>query len=275
MNFLLSFFLFGLVDQLHAAQVKPQITNQLLITNNPTLTTIALEKPFCVFGTDGSCNNCNIYLYAVDVASLDMAVVDDNNVPLNSTFQRTNGGKLGPYKAASFGQPSCKSPPQLDNVQDLNQVAAILDGYLVRVGDDVNCLTDPNYLGACNPPLSQGTTYRFRYILVTREGKMSDQTLWSDPITTKTVKDPSWIDAWPGRRSGGMIVITSILSVLIFLLLVAFVAAILTSVMGGPSGANATTHETQTTQQAVSEPYSGVLRGSSLERDRYVPKPQA
>ncbi|XP_030070457.1 uroplakin-3a [Microcaecilia unicolor] len=275
MSLLLSLFFFGLMDQLCTTQIKPQIANRLFITNNPTLTTIALEKPFCVFGSD-SCSGCNVYLYGVDVASSGLAVVDDNGVPLNSNFQRTNGGRLAPYKVASFGLPNCKSPPQFDNAQDLTQIANILDKYLVRIGDNVTCLTDPNYLGICNPPLSEGTTYRFRYILVNSTGKMADQTLWSDSITTRTVKDMSRIDTWPGRRSGGMIVITSILSVLVFLLLAAFAAAVLTSMMGGsPTGANATMHESRTTQQASSEAYSGVLRGSSLERERYVPKPQA
>nr|XP_033807602.1 uroplakin-3a isoform X2 [Geotrypetes seraphini] len=272
MTLLLSLLFFGLVDRLYT--VKPQIANRLLITNNPTLTTIALEKPFCVFGSD-SCSSCDVYLYGVDVASSNLVVVDDNSVPLNSTFQKTNGGRLAPYKVASFGLPNCKSPA-FDSAQDLAQIANILDKYLVRIGDNVTCLTDPNYLGICNSPLSEGTSYRFRYILVNSTGKMADQTLWSDSITTRAVKDMSRIDTWPGRRSGGMIVIASILSVLVFFLLVAFAAAVLTSMMGeSTSDANTATYESRISQQASSETYSGVLRGSSLERERYVPKPQA
>ena len=41
----------------------------------------------------------------------------------------------------------------------------------------------------------------------------------------------SAIDTWPGRRSGGMIVITSILGSLPFFLLVAFAGAIVLSLL--------------------------------------------
>lgn len=45
------------------------------------------------------------------------------------------------------------------------------------------------------------------------------------------VKLPSKIDTWPGRRSGDMIVITSILSVLVFLLLAGLLASVSSAVM--------------------------------------------
>jgi len=44
-------------------------------------------------------------------------------------------------------------------------------------------------------------------------------------------KLPLKIDTWPGRRSGGMIVITAVLSVLVFLLLAAFLASVSAAVV--------------------------------------------
>ncbi|XP_054438563.1 uroplakin-3a isoform X2 [Pteronotus mesoamericanus] len=81
------------------------------------------------------------------------------------------------------------------------------------------------------------------------------------------------IDTWPGRRSGGMIVITSILGSLPFFLLLGFAGAIVLSLldMGGSEGE--ATHDSQITQEAVpkslgtAEPsYAAVNRGLPLDR---------
>ncbi|XP_028644623.1 uroplakin-3a isoform X2 [Grammomys surdaster] len=83
----------------------------------------------------------------------------------------------------------------------------------------------------------------------------------------------SAIDTWPGRRSGGMIVITSILGSLPFFLLVGFAGAIILSFVDMGSSDGETTHDSQITQEAVpktlgaSEPsYSSVNRGPPLDR---------
>ncbi|PIN97767.1 hypothetical protein AB205_0218770 [Aquarana catesbeiana] len=57
------------------------------------------------------------------------------------------------------------------------------------------------------------------------------ETDWSPPITTNRGQDPGSIDLWPGGRSGGMIVITSILSVLTFFVLAGLLAAVITNLM--------------------------------------------
>uniref|UniRef100_A0A452GGC5 Uncharacterized protein n=1 Tax=Gopherus agassizii TaxID=38772 RepID=A0A452GGC5_9SAUR len=230
-----------------AQNLRPQIANPKLATNNPTLTTIALEKPFCVFDDSLSPGSSYVvYLYAMadSASTVSSAVTDNSSKPLNTTFQDTNGGQLGPYRAALFNVPNCVSPPLLADVVNVKKVSDVLKQYLFRVGDDVTCLYDPNFPGACNPPLAEDTTYRFKYLLVDLvAGVVKDQTLWSDPM--KTLKQTSTIDTWPGRRSGGMIVITSILSTLIFLLVVGFLASIFFFT------STETTHASQTTQQAV------------------------
>ncbi|KAM5287755.1 uroplakin-3a isoform 2-T2 [Ctenodactylus gundi] len=83
----------------------------------------------------------------------------------------------------------------------------------------------------------------------------------------------SAIDTWPGRRSGGMIVITSILGSLPFFLLVGFAGAIVLSFVDMGSSDGETTHDSQITQEAVpkslgtSEPsYASVNRGPPLDR---------
>ncbi|XP_010179357.1 PREDICTED: uroplakin-3a [Mesitornis unicolor] len=178
------------LGQLCADQsLKPQLAAPQLATNNPTLTTVALEKPFCVFDSSLYPNKSYvIYLYAMkeSASAISSIVTDYSSKPLNSTFQQMSGGQLGPYKAASFNVPNCASPPTLADVGDVNKVSDVLKQYLFRVGDDGTCLYDPNFLAVCNPPLAPETTYRFKYMLVdSTEGIMKDQTLWSDPIKTR------------------------------------------------------------------------------------------
>ncbi|XP_009873286.1 PREDICTED: uroplakin-3a [Apaloderma vittatum] len=180
----------GCLSQLRADQsLKPQIAAPQLATNNPTLSTVALEKPFCVFDSSLHPNKSYvIYLYAMkELASAVSSLVTDNNSKaLDSTFHQTSGGQLGPYKAALFHVPSCASLPKLADIRDVDKVSDVLKQYLFRVGDDETCLYDPNFQAVCNPPLAADTTYRFKYVLVdSKEGIVKDQTLWSDPIRTR------------------------------------------------------------------------------------------
>ncbi|KAM8978743.1 uroplakin-3a [Sarcophilus harrisii] len=235
--------------------------------------------------------------------SVRQAVVQDNrSFPINSTFQETAGGQRAPYKAASFLLPQCADLPDLNEAGDVSKAAEILQAYLVRVGDDGYCLLDPNFKGTCNPPLTRATAYRFKYVLVnTSSGFVEDQTLWSQPIRTNQskcprlgypinclseissvlssllsplpVSPPSDIDLWPGRRSGAMIVITSILSTLVFFLLVGFAAAAIFSFASMGSSDLEMQHESQISQEAVpkaqgaQEPsYASVNRRQSLDR---------
>ncbi|NXG65330.1 UPK3A protein, partial [Hemiprocne comata] len=250
---------FCCLGQLCADQsLKPQIAVPQLATNNPTLTTVTLEKPFCMFDSSLSPNKSYvIYLYAMkeSASAISFWVTDNNSKPLDSTFQQTSGGQLGPYKAALFDVPNCASPPKLAHVGDVNKVSDVLKQYLFRVGDDATCLYDPNFLAVCNPPLTPDTTYRFKYVLVdSTEGFMKDQTLWSDPIKTRRVKLALKIDTSPGRRSGGMIVITSILSVLMFLLLAGLLASVFSAVMGSEDSSAEKRNMSQTIQPSEPRP---------------------
>ena len=44
---------------------------------------------------------------------------DSTKTPLSSTFQQTQGGRTGPYKAAAFDLTPCSDSPSLDAVWDV------------------------------------------------------------------------------------------------------------------------------------------------------------
>nr|XP_020023003.1 uroplakin-3a isoform X2 [Castor canadensis] len=83
----------------------------------------------------------------------------------------------------------------------------------------------------------------------------------------------SVIDTWPGRRSGSMIVITSILGSLSSFLLVGFAGAIILSFVDTGNSDGETTHDSQVIQETVPNPlgtsepsYTSVNRGPPLDR---------
>uniref|UniRef100_H0VUG7 Uroplakin 3B n=1 Tax=Cavia porcellus TaxID=10141 RepID=H0VUG7_CAVPO len=92
---------------------------------------------------------------------------------------------------------------------------------LLRVGNDFNCQQQPY----CNTPLPGPGPYSVKFLLTDVAGSSKAETKWSDIITLRQGKAPGSIDTWPGRRSGCMVVITSILLSLAGLLLLAFLAA--------------------------------------------------
>ncbi|XP_028935286.1 uroplakin-3a [Ornithorhynchus anatinus] len=257
-----------------AAQIKPQIASLAFATNNPTLTTIALEKPFCMFDGAGPAQlPSEIYLYVMMDSADAHPVLDNGSRPLRTTFQQAAGGRRGPYWAATFSVPRCEDLPRLWDAGDPARAPQILDAYLFRVGGDTACMWDPDFSGACNPPLAGETGYRFKYVLVnTTSGSVVDQSLWSDPIRTKRTLSWSRVDTWPGRRSGSMIVITSILSSLMFVLLVGLAAAVTCRVLGSDGSEVETRHVSQVSQEAApGASYSSASRGVAPERaEAYV-----
>ncbi|XP_006866895.1 PREDICTED: uroplakin-3a [Chrysochloris asiatica] len=257
-----------------AVDLQPQLASVTFATNNPTLTTVALEKPLCVFDSSATLvGTYEVYLYVLAelASSKNDSVQDHTGNPLSATFQQTEGGRTSPYKAASFDLQPCSDLPSLDAIGDVFRASEILNSYLIKVGSNRACLLDPNFQGLCNPPLSAATGYRFKYALVNMStGLVEDQTLWSDPIRTNRLAPYSAIDTWPGRRSGGMIVITSILGSLPFFLLLGFAGAIILSFVDMGSSDGETTHDSQIMQEAVPKSletsYTSVNRGPALDR---------
>ncbi|XP_070110048.1 uroplakin-3a isoform X1 [Equus caballus] len=264
-------------EDVSGVDLQPQLASVTFAANNPTLTTVALEKPLCLFDSSAALHGTyEVYLYVLvdSASSRNASVQDSTKTPLSLTFQQTKGGRTGPYKASAFDLTPCSDLPSLDAVRDVSQASEILNAYLIRVGTNSTCLSDPNFQGLCNPPLSAATEYRFKYVLVNMStGLVQDQTLWSDPIRTNRLTPYSAIDTWPGRRSGGMIVITSILGSLPFFLLVAFAGAIVLSLVDMGTSDGETTHNSQISQEAIPRSlgsseasYASVNRGPSLDR---------
>nr|XP_056718281.1 uroplakin-3a [Euleptes europaea] len=210
--------------------MRPQIANLKFVTNNPTLTTIALEKPFCAFDdsvSKGASYEISLYVMVDSDATSSTSVTDDGDKPLRATFHHTKGGQLGPYKAGTFNIPNCISPPKLSDAADSAKASTVLSEYLIRVGDDSACPYDTELLEVCNSPLSEDTSYRFKFVLIDRTaGIVKDQTLWSDPIKTNKLRQSSTIETWPGQRSNGMIAITYLLSMLTLIVVAAFFATL-------------------------------------------------
>ncbi|XP_063564268.1 probable E3 ubiquitin-protein ligase DTX2 isoform X3 [Gorilla gorilla gorilla] len=112
-------------------------------------------------------------------------------------------------------------PLSLDQLPCDDRMAVSGGAPVLRVGHDHGCHQQP----FCNAPLPGPGPYRVKFLLMDTRGSPRAETKWSDPITLHQGKTPGSIDTWPGRRSGSMIVITSILSSLASLLLLALAAS--------------------------------------------------
>ncbi|XP_072006673.1 uroplakin-3a [Engystomops pustulosus] len=192
-------------DLAHA--VAPLLCSSNICRINPTQNTVTLEKPFCFYTP-----SANVFLYVVKDSA------NDKTISLANKYSTTNGGSTAPYAAGNFTNLDCNQNPSTNDTNN----------YVYRVGSDENCFTSTY----CNLQLDSNTKYRFMYVFYdTNNNNILYQSDWSAPITTKQGKSFGNIDTWPGRRSGGMIVLTSILSVLTFLVLAGLVAAMITYLM--------------------------------------------
>ncbi|KAG9491265.1 uroplakin-3a [Eleutherodactylus coqui] len=245
------YLLAALLALLHydlARGVAPLLCSSTICAINPTLNTIILEKPYCFYT---SSSPVTVALYVARNSA------ESNKLELTNTYYTTDRGRSAPYVAATFKNPVCAGDPTTADIGE----------YVYRVGDNENCFN----LKFCNGPLLNNTAYRFLYAFYDTSNVLLYQSSWSAPITTKQGKNPSSIDTWPGARSGGMIVLTSILSVLMFLLLAGLVAAVITSLMTQTKELEPTRHESRSTHvPQKSEGAAPSLSGS----ERYSTNPQ-
>ncbi|KAG8438618.1 hypothetical protein GDO86_004978 [Hymenochirus boettgeri] len=129
---------------------------------------------------------------------------------------------------------------------DPTRVQSILTATTVRVGSDVGCLTDPNFKGICNAPLQSTRHFRFKYLFMDiNNGVQTINGYQLSGVTTINGNPSSTIDTWPGRRSGGMIVLTSILSTLVFIILFAYVVGFIFSIVNETPRNRGKRHDTQ------------------------------
>ncbi|XP_074830726.1 LOW QUALITY PROTEIN: uroplakin-3b-like [Natator depressus] len=187
---------------------EPAIT-LLALEGNITSSTFVLEQPRCVFNQTVS-DTDEIWL----VVSLSRAI---------SSFTR-------PTSLQSL--PAFQQFPENPNymtmgTSSLNYPCEKSSGQItvLRVGNETGCVLDTSRPD-CNGPLPGPGPYRVKFLAMSPATGPKAETKWSAPITLKRGKDPAPIDTWPRRRSAGMIVITTILSILLAILLACFIAAL-------------------------------------------------
>lgn len=185
----------------------PQITAWDL-GGKVTATTFSLEQPRCVFDKHALTNDTIWLVVAFSNASRD--------------FQNPQT----PAKIPAFPQLLTDGhymtlPLSLDQLPCEDLTGGSGGVPVLRVGNDFGCYQQPY----CNTPLPSQGPYSVKFLVMDASGPPKAETKWSNPIYLHQGKAPSSIDTWPGRRSGCMIVITSILSALAGLLLLAFLAA--------------------------------------------------
>ncbi|XP_044141542.1 uroplakin-3b [Bufo gargarizans] len=164
----------------------PQLTAKSL-TGKITATTFVLDKPQCVFTS----NNAVWLIVANSTVAAGLKDTQLSTAPFyslsaSSAYYRILGDSESTYP--------CNNEAQF-----------------IRVGNDTSCSGTSN----CNGPLPSPGQYQVKFVVVNPNMDLVDQTSWSPIIRLSQGKVSSSIDTWPGRRSGGMIVITSILSILL------------------------------------------------------------
>ncbi|OCT95015.1 uroplakin-3b [Xenopus laevis] len=174
----------------------PQLT-LMPIQGSVTSTTFTLDKPQCIFGS-----RTNQVWLLVARSNVSVSIT---NAMLKPPSMYSSFPTQGYYHVPLGTEASYPCSNTAD---------------YIRVGDTVYC-TDNTY---CNAPLPDSGPYRVKFVVMNNNALVSSS-LWSGLITLRTGKNPSTIDTWPGRRSGGMIVLTSILSLLMGILTLCLTAA--------------------------------------------------
>ncbi|KAM6156250.1 uroplakin-3b [Rhynchocyon petersi] len=177
-----------------------------------TATTFSLEQPRCVLDDHANATDTIWLVVAFSNASRD--------------FQNPKTlAEIPPFSQLLINGYYMTLPLSLVHLPCTDPAGDGRSITLLRVGNDTGCLADIYHPRYCNAPLPSPGPYRVKFLLMDSWGLPRAETRWSDPIALQQGRTPGSIDTWPGRRSGGMIVITAILSSLAGLLLLAFLAA--------------------------------------------------
>nr|XP_032633926.1 uroplakin-3b-like [Chelonoidis abingdonii] len=192
--------------QVITIEYEPAITD-LALEGSITSSTFVLEQPRCVFNeTVGDTDEIWLVVSLSSATSSFTNPTSLQSLPPFQQFPETpNYMTMG---TSSLNYPCEKS---------LGQITVL------RVGNETGCFLNKSRPD-CNGPLPGPGPYRVKFLVMSPATGLKAETRWSAPITLKTVKDHASIDTWPGRRSAGMIVITTILSILLAILLACFIA---------------------------------------------------
>uniref|UniRef100_A0A8D2IU20 Uroplakin 3B n=1 Tax=Varanus komodoensis TaxID=61221 RepID=A0A8D2IU20_VARKO len=188
---------------------KPRLTSEK-VAGRITASTFVLEQPRCIFNEVVKPTD-NVWL----VVALSEAE-DELPIPLSA--------RELPYQ--SFGSNSSymtlKTPVTNYPCPDPGEASEALT--VLRVGSETGCITDLSWPD-CNGPLPGPGPYKVKFVAM-NSTQITAQSHWSDLITLRKGKDPNSINTQPARRSAGMIVITSVLSILFAILLAALITAL-------------------------------------------------
>ncbi|MEE6469683.1 hypothetical protein FKM82_008722 [Ascaphus truei] len=177
--------------------LKPQII-QLPLEGRITGTTFSLALPNCEFNDFGRTN----------VVYLLVAYSNATNLATSSSI---NGQNIPPYQNLSTNFYYLTLRTGIDSFPCNEATPGI---RVLRVGSDTTCILNLNQPD-CNGPLFFPGPYRVRFLVIGPNGTVVAETLWSDDIFLRIAQDPSTIDTRIRHHSAGMIVITTILSILI------------------------------------------------------------
>ncbi|XP_076996311.1 uroplakin-3b-like [Tamandua tetradactyla] len=188
----------------------PQITAWDL-EGKVTATTFSLEQPRCVL--DGHAGAADTVWLVVAFSNASRSFQNPQTLAEIPTFPQllSNGHYM--TLPLALAQLPCVDPMGGGRVP------------VLRVGSDTGCLADLRQPPYCNAPLPGPGPYSVKFLLMDSRGSPKAETWWSDPIALLHGQDLGAIDTWPGRRSGSLTVIASVLSSLSGLLLLGFLAA--------------------------------------------------
>lgn len=189
----------------HPENYKPHLTTQD-IGGKITTSTFVLDQPRCVFND------------TMDTSEGIWLVVAESNAANNFTptsakdWDYQSFGNKSYYMTLDTGlwlYPCSVQPSELT---------------LLRVGTETSCISDHSRPD-CNGPLPGPGPYKVKFVAMNEKG-VTVGTDWSNPITLIQAENYNTIETAPTRRSTGMIVITTILSILSAILLAALITAL-------------------------------------------------
>ncbi|XP_033028000.1 uroplakin-3b-like [Lacerta agilis] len=197
----------GITAAIVSVGYTPRLTSKDL-AGKRTSSTFTLEQPRCVFNKFVNATD-EIWLVVARSSAAETCPIPRSPDELPYQSFENNSCYM------TLGTAAANYPCPAEGSSDLT---------VLRVGNEVDCKTDPTRTD-CNGPLPDPGPYKVKFLAI-NSGGLAAQSRWSDPIPLIQGKDPETIDTSPGRRSAGMIAITTILSILSAILLAALIAAL-------------------------------------------------
>ncbi|XP_077168303.1 uroplakin-3b-like isoform X1 [Paroedura picta] len=196
----------GTFAQIEVIPYVPQVTDQEF-KGKITASTFALAPPNCIFNSlVNTTDEIWLVVTFANATSSFKNPTDPQEIPLYENLRST---------LAYMTMKSTVSQYPCDKAKS---------GSVLRVGNESTCKSDGG-LTPCNGLLPSPGPYRVKFLAMDSKGTKAE-TRWSGPITLKKAQTWQAVDTWPGRRSGDMIVITVILSVLCGVVTLGFLSTV-------------------------------------------------